>query len=163
MFLFALFSLPFIFTLLASSLSRFLTASIKLYVVLPTKFVSLFFISPSSSLLLFFSLSFASLSSTFSFQCRFLCLSLSLLYHDSKIVRIVDMTINLSLILKTTQIETIFAFQLSLLFETRLALQFPAEKDLSCIWVAIPLIELSYFGGLPVVQTEERSIGQTVT
>ena len=47
------------------------------------------------------------------------------------VFQIVDMTINLSLILYTTQI------QLSLFYETRMAMCFPAKITLSCIWVAI--------------------------
>ena len=45
LFLFAFFflSLPFIFTLLAASISYFLTDGIKFYVVLPTKIVSFVF------------------------------------------------------------------------------------------------------------------------
>ena len=68
------------------------------HVVHPTKKCLLFpFFSSSSSLSLFFSLSFAGLSPTL-----FLCLSLSLysIY--------VDMTINLSLTLKTTRIQKQF-------------------------------------------------------
>ena len=88
-FLFAFFSLPLIFTLLSARIS-YLISPPAYHVVLPTKFVSFvfFFSRASSSLLLFFSLSSASLSPTFSF---------SLSPHS----QFVDMTIYVSLILKT--------------------------------------------------------------
>ena len=44
-----LFSLPLIFTLLAASISHFLTAALNFHVFLPTKFVSFFSITRSSS------------------------------------------------------------------------------------------------------------------
>ena len=43
------FSLPLIFTLLAASISHFLTAALNFHVFLPTKFVSLFSITRSFS------------------------------------------------------------------------------------------------------------------
>ena len=60
-----LFSLPFIFTLVAASISNFLTAATKFSCCSSNKKCLLgFFISRSSSLSLFFSLSFAGLSPT---------------------------------------------------------------------------------------------------
>ena len=98
-FLFTYFSLPLIFTLQRWPLA-FLIFSPPLqncHVVLPSKNVS-FVVSRSSSLSRFFLFSFAGLPSTFFF------LSLSLALYS----KFVDMTIYLSLILETTQIQKQF-------------------------------------------------------
>ena len=66
------FSLPLNFTLVATSISHFLTAATN-FACWPSNKESLlcFFISRSSSLLLFFSLNFTGLSPTFSFSMSF--------------------------------------------------------------------------------------------
>ena len=90
-FLFTCFSLSLIFTLVAASISHFLTAAREVHVVLPTKNVSFVFLElhrPVALLSLFF------------------CLFLSL-YS-----KFVDMTINLSLIIYTTRIQKHFPFSI---------------------------------------------------
>ena len=97
------FSLSLIFTLVASSISHFLTATTKFYVVPPTKnFSFVFFCLPLALFLVELHWPVALLS-------LFFCLFLSI---NSKFV---DMTINLSSILYTTRIQkqfphSVFAF-----------------------------------------------------
>ena len=82
-FLFTFFLLPLIFTLMAASISHFLTAATKFSCCSTNKKMSpsVFFISRSSSLSLFISLSFAGLSPTFSFS---LCFSIfQICGHDN--------------------------------------------------------------------------------
>ena len=70
-FLFTIFfSLPLIFTLVATSISQFLTAATKFLLFFQQK-TSLCFISRSGSLSVFFSLSFTGLSPIFSFSLYF--------------------------------------------------------------------------------------------
>ena len=93
------FSLLLIFTLVAASISHFLTAVTNFSCCSSNqKCLLCFFISRFSSLSRFFSLSFVGLSPTSSFPCH----SLSL-YSN-----FVDMNINLSSILKTTRIQNQF-------------------------------------------------------
>ena len=126
------FSLSPIFTLVAASISQFLTAA------------TIFSCSSNKKRLhSFLSLAVAvcrSFSRWASLTCYlfslFLCLSLSL---NSKFV---DMKINLSLILYTTRIQRqfpLFAFVFidSLVVKTRVAMRFPAKITSSCIWVAM--------------------------
>ena len=79
-----IFSLPLIFTLVAASISRFLTTATKFSRCSSNKKCLLcFFISRSCSLLLFFSLSFAGLSSTFSFSLSFSFSIFQICGHDN--------------------------------------------------------------------------------
>ena len=85
LFLFTLFfSLPLIFTLVAASISHFLTAATKFSCCSSNKKMSpLFFISRSRSLSPFFSLSFAGLPPTFSFSLSFSCSIFQICGHDN--------------------------------------------------------------------------------
>ena len=118
------FSLSLIFILVAASISHFLTAASKFHVVHPTK--SVFFVFFSLALALFLVELHWPVAPLF----LFLCLSLSL-YS-----KFVDMTINLSLILKKkARIQkhfplSVFVFIDSLfclLHKTRVAIRFPAK------------------------------------
>ena len=83
-FLFTFFSLPLIFTLVAASISHFLTAATKFSCCSSNKKMSpLFFISRSRSLSPFFSLSFAGLPPTFSFSLSFSCSIFQICGHDN--------------------------------------------------------------------------------
>ena len=80
------FSLPLIFTLLATSISHFSPLLLNFHVVLPTNSPRLFFISRSSSLSLCFSLSFSSLSpTTFSLSLSFSFSIFQFCGHDKRI------------------------------------------------------------------------------
>ena len=122
------FSLPLIVTLVATSISHFLTAATKF---LPTKNVSFVFISHSSSLLLYFSLSFADLMPTFSFSTFQIC------GHNK---------FNQSLILQTTRIQKQFPH--SVLFSSFLTLQFSLLHNM---WVAIRFLAKITFSQLHLV------------
>ena len=133
MFLFTFFTLPLIFSLVAASISHFLTTATNSCCSSNKKWL---LISWSRSPSLFFSLSFAAACRLFSL---FLCRSLSL-YS-----KFVDMTINLSLILQTTRTQKQFlpsvlllTLQLSPLQKTRVAMGFPAKISSSYIWFVIP-------------------------
>ena len=84
-FLFTFFSLPLIFTLVASALSFLIFPQPlqNFHVVLSTKFVSLVFISRSGSLSLFFSLSFPGLQPSFSFSLPFFFSIFQICGHDN--------------------------------------------------------------------------------
>ena len=151
LFLFAIFfSLPPIFTLVAASISQFLTAA------------TIFSCCSSNKKRLhsFLSLAVAVCRSFYrwaSLTCYlfslFLCLSLSL---NSKFV---DMKINLSLILYTTRIQRqfpLFAFVFidSLVVKTRVAMRFPAKITSSCIYFILHWYACGADG---------RLVGRTVT
>ena len=151
------FELPLFFTLVAGSISNFLTAATKFsccFIQQKNFFFVFFIASLFSSLLPFFTLSFAGLSPTFSF----LRLSLSL-YS-----KFVDMAINLSLMqcaLDNTDTETISAFRFHLYwlfsclcFTRRVAMQIPTKTTFGLPYL---LIEL-FFIGMPVVPTNERTV-----
>ena len=145
------FSLLLIFTFVATSISHFLTAAKKIFM--------LFFQQRMS----FLSLALAvcrPFSRWASLTCRllslFLCLSLSLYY------KFVNMTIILSLLLWTTPIQkrfqlSVFVFiELSLLHKTRVAKWFFAKIILSYIWIChLPYLLIEFF--MPVVLMDGRS------
>ena len=58
--------------------------------------------------------------------------------------------------------SSLLTLKLSLFYKTQVAMRFPAKITLNCIWVAIPVFELFYIG-LPVVRTDDRAGGRTVT
>ena len=128
------FSLPPIFTLVAASISQFLTAA-RIFSCSSNKKRLHSFLSLAVAVCRSFS-RWASL--TCYLFSLFLCLSLSL---NSKFV---DMKINPSLILHTTRIQRqfplfVFVFIDSLVVKTRKAMRFPAKITSSCIWVAMPV------------------------
>ena len=144
------------FTLVAASISQFLTAA------------TIFSCSSNKKRLhSFLSLAVAvcrSFSRWASLTCYlfslFLCLSLSL---NSKFV---DMKINLSLILYITRIQRqfplfVFVFIDSLVVKTRVAMRFPAKITSSCIWVAMPVdwVILHWYA----CGADGRLVGRTVT
>ena len=83
-FLFTFFSLPLIFTLVAASISHFLTAATKFSCCSSNKKMSsFFFISRSSCLSPFFSLTFADLSPTFFLSLSFSFAIFQICEHDN--------------------------------------------------------------------------------
>ena len=92
-----------------------------------------FFISRSRSLSPFFSLSLAGLPSTSSFSLSFSC----------SMFQIVDMTMSSRQHGYRNNFRFLFSslltLQFSLLYQTRVAMRFPAKITSSCIWVAIPV------------------------
>ena len=55
---------------------------------------------------------------------------------------------------------SLLTLELSLLYKTRVAMQFPAKITLSYIWVAIPVHMLNelFYIGMPVVQRDGQSV-----
>ena len=106
MFLINSFSLPLIFTLVAGSISHFLTAATKFSCRSSTEKNVFFFFSLAQALSPFFSLSFAGLSPTFPFSLSSVSFSkLQICEHDNS----TKLTT-----LDNTDTETIFAFRFRL-------------------------------------------------